>query len=264
MLLAFAALLALTIWGYRKLPTSFLPTEDQGYLIVNAQLPDAASLERTRGVAHRIDAILKETPGIRNWFVLGGFSLLDGTNAANAGTCFIVFDDWSEREKQGLGLDPLNARISGQFAGIQEANVFTIIPPAIQGLGVGGGFQFQLEDKGGLGRDALFDAVNGMLEEVARTGELGRTFSTFRPGVPQVFVDVDRVQAKQLGVQLGDVFGTLQVGLGSLYVNDFNKFGRTYQVRVQADKDFRMDTEAMRRLVVRNTQGKMVPLGSVA
>src|SRR5262245_494100 len=264
LVVVFIALVSLTIWWYQRLPTSFLPTEDQGYLIVNAQLPDAASLGRTREVSQRINSILGQTPGIRNWFVLGGFSLLDGTNASNAATSFIVFKDWAERESQGLGLDALNTRISAAFGEIQEASVITIVPPAIQGLGVGGGFQMQLEDRGGLGRDALYGSVQNLLEGVATSPELGRTFSTFRPGVPQVFVDVDRVQAKQLGVQLGDVFGTLQAALGSLYVNDFNKFGRTYQVRVQADSAFRMDTGDVRGLVVRNSFGEMVPMGALA
>jgi len=263
-LVAFVALVALTAWRYQQLPTSFLPTEDQGYLIVNAQLPDSASLGRTRDVSRRINEILGAMPGVRNWFVLGGFSLLDGTNASNAATSFIIFKDWAEREKIGLGLDALNGRLNAAFGEIQEGSVFTIVPPAIQGLGVGGGFQLQLEDKGALGREALFDGVQSLLDGVAHSPDLGRTFSTYRVGVPQIFVDVDRVQAKQLGVQLGDVFGTLQASLGSLYVNDFNKFGRTYQVRAQADTRFRMEAGDLRKLFVRNTQGEMVPLGAVA
>jgi HAE1 family hydrophobic/amphiphilic exporter-1 len=263
-LTVFVALVALTGWWYRRLPASFLPVEDQGYMIVNAQLPDAASLGRTRAVSERINSILADMPGVRNWFVLGGFSLLDGTNASNAATSFIIFEDWSERERAGLDLTALGARLNEAFATIQEASVFTIVPPAIQGLGVGGGFQLQLEDQGALGRQALFEGVQSLLDGVASSPVLGRTFSTFRPGVPQVWIDIDRVQAKQLGVQLGDVFGTLQAGLGSLYVNDFNKFGRTYQVRVQADSSFRMEPDAVRRLVVRNSHGEMVPLGAVA
>src|SRR5262249_42696449 len=133
-----------------------------------------------------------------------------------------------------------------------------------QGLGVGGGYQLQVEDRIGLGRDALGDAVQDLVAEAARAPEIGQAFSTFRAGVPQVFVDVNRVQAKQLGLQLGDVFGTLQAALGSLYVNDINKFGRTYQVRVQADTEFRMEPDDVRRLFVRNQHDEMVPLGAVA
>jgi HAE1 family hydrophobic/amphiphilic exporter-1 len=263
-MVVFLALVALTAWGYRRLPTSFLPTEDQGYVIVNAQLPDSSSLERTRGVSARINSILGAMPGVRNWFVLGGFSLLDGTNASNAATSFIIFDDWSERERADLGLHAMTAQLGAEFGAIQEGNVFAIVPPAIQGLGVGGGFQLQVQDRGALGRNVLADGVQDLLGDLARTPELGLTFSTFRAGVPQVYVDVDRVQAKQLGLQLGDVFGTLQAALGSLYVNDFNKFGRTYQVRVQADSEFRMEPEDVQNLFVRNQQGKMVPLGAVA
>ena len=263
-LLAFVALVALTAWGYQRLPSSFLPTEDQGYVIVNAQLPDSASLTRTRGVSARINAILGAMPGVRNWFVLGGFSLLDGTNASNAATSFIIFDDWSKRERAGLDLHALTGKLGAEFGAIQEANVFAIVPPAIQGLGVGGGFQMQVEDRVGLGRDALGSAVQELVAEAGHTPEIAQAFSTFRPGVPQVYVDVNRVQAKQLGLQLGDVFGTLQAALGSLYVNDINKFGRTYQVRVQADQEFRMQPDDVRALFVRNQQGEMVPLGAVA
>ena len=263
-LCAFVVLVGLTAWGYEKLPSSFLPTEDQGYVLANAQLPDAASLERTRDVSARIGAILGPMPGVRNWFVLGGFSLLDGTNASNAATSFIIFDDWSEREGAGLDLSAMTGRLAAEFGAIQEANVFAIVPPAIQGLGVGGGFQLQVEDRVGQGREALAAAVQELVGEAAHGPEIGQAFSTFRPGVPQVYVDVNRVQAKQLGLQLGDVFGTLQAALGSLYVNDFNKFGRTYQVRVQADDEFRMEPDDVRRLFVRNQQGEMVPLGAVA
>ena len=263
-LCAFVVLVGLTAWGYEKLPSSFLPTEDQGYVLANAQLPDAASLERTRDVSARIGAILGPMPGVRNWFVLGGFSLLDGTNASNAATSFIIFDDWSEREGAGLDLSAMTGRLAAEFGAIQEANVFAIVPPAIQGLGVGGGFQLQVEDRVGQGREALAAAVQELVGEAAHGPEIGQAFSTFRPGVPQVYVDVNRVQAKQLGLQLGDVFGTLQAALGSLYVNDINKFGRTYQVRVQADDEFRMEPDDVRRLFVRNQQGEMVPLGAVA
>ncbi len=264
MLVAFVGLVLLAGWWYRRLPTSFLPQEDQGYVIVSAQLPDAASLDRTRGVAERINEVMRTNPGVRNWFVLGGFSLVDGTNASNAATSFVIFDDWSERERQGLGLDAMTARLGAGFAGIQEGNVFAIVPPAIQGLGVGGGFQLQLQDRGGLGREALGDGIQTLLSEIARSPDLGFTFSTYRAGVPQIFVDVQRIQAKQLGLSLDDVFGTLQAALGSVYVNDFNKFGRTYQVRVQSDAPFRMVEDDVRKLFVRNSQGEMVPLGSIA
>ncbi|NOT31947.1 MAG: efflux RND transporter permease subunit, partial [Planctomycetes bacterium] len=263
-LLAFVALVALTAWGYRRLPTSFLPSEDQGYVIVNAQLPDSSSLARTRALSARINSILGAMPGVRSWFVLGGFSLLDGTNASNAATSFIIFDDWSLRARAGLDLKAMTAQLGAEFGAIQEGIVLALVPPAIQGLGVGGGFQLQIEDRGALGREALASGVQELLVAAARTSELGLTFSTFRSGVPQVFVDVDRVQAKQLGLQLGDVFGTLQAALGSLYVNDFNKFGRTYQVRVQADSEFRMEPDDVQRLFVRNQQDEMVPLGAVA
>jgi HAE1 family hydrophobic/amphiphilic exporter-1 len=262
----FAGLLGLTIWWYVSLPTGFLPTEDQGYAIVNVQLPDAASQQRTRKVIAKLVKIFTEEQkrgAVETWFVLGGLSLLDGTTQPNAAAVYVIFKDWDERTRPELSQEAILARLQKEFAGIQEAVIFSMIPPAIRGLGVSGGFQMQIEDKGGVGLPALYPHTQELIGATHRQPEVGPLTTTFRPGVPQIFVDVDRVKVKTLDVQLLDVFGTLQAFLGSTYVNDFNKFGRTYQVRAQAEPQFRKSPEDIRRLEVRNKQGQMVPLSTL-
>jgi HAE1 family hydrophobic/amphiphilic exporter-1 len=261
--LAFSGLVVLTAWWYWSLPTSFLPTEDQGYVIVSVQLPDSAAQPRTRQVVERLNAIVRETPGIDTWFVLGGFSLIDNAGASNAATCFIVFKNWDQRTDAALGQEALLGRLNGAFADIQEATIFVFAPPAIMGLGVGEGFQMQVEDREGVGLDELQQRVDDIVAAAAQRPELGPATSAFRSGVPQLHLDVDRVKVKKLDVRLDDVFAALQTYLGSVYVNDFNKFGRTFQVVVQADARFRQRVQDIQRLEVRNRQGQMVPLGSL-
>src|SRR5512135_1893557 len=263
MMLLFVGLVGLTGWWFTRLPTGFLPTEDQGYAIVGVQLPDAASQARTRAVVEKVDAILKKTPGIANWVMIGGNSVLDATVASNSATYYIVWEPWEERTDPGLGQEAILAKLRGQFQQIQEAIVFTFPPPAIQGLGIAGGFQIQLEDRGGVGLAELQQVTDEMLRDGNAQRGLRALNSTFRASVPQIFADVDRVKAKSLDVPLGGVFGALQASLGSAYVNDFNKFGRTYQVRVQADQKFRLVPDDIERLEVRNRAGKMVPLGTL-
>jgi HAE1 family hydrophobic/amphiphilic exporter-1 len=263
-LAAYVALLALTGWWYSSLPTSFMPTEDQGYLIVNVQLPDAASLDRTLAVVDHIDGILQKSPGVDNWFVLGGYSLLDGAASSNAATIFVILKDWEERETPELSQNAILAHFRREFYNIQEAIVFTLVPPPIQGLGVGGGFQMQIEDQGDVGLAELQYYVQAIIAEANKSPEIGGVNSTFRSEVPQIYVDVNRVKVKRTDVPLADVFATLQGMLGSTYVNDFNKFGRTYQVRLQAEAKFRESADEIARLQVRNRQGQMVPIGTLA
>ena len=263
MMLAFAALVALTGWWFTRLPTGFLPTEDQGYAIVGVQLPDASSQVRTREVVEKVEAILRKTPGVASWVMIGGNSVLDATIASNAATFYVTWKPWEERKGPGLGQDEILASIRKDFGGIQEAIIFAFAPPAIQGLGVSGGFQLQLEDRGGVSLAELQQITDEMLRDGNGQSGLRALNSTFRAGVPQIYADVDRVKAKSLDIPLETVFGTLQASLGSAYVNDFNKFGRTYQVRVQADQKFRLAPDDIRRLEVRNGQGRMVPLGTL-
>ncbi len=250
-------------WQFGQIPSAFLPVEDQGYVVTAVQLPNAASKERTKEVLNKIDAILKETPGVKDWISLGGFSAIDGTNASNAASIYVVMKPWDERtadnETQAAILQHLNAK----FSQIQEAIIVTFIPPAIPGLGVAGGFQMQVQDKANVGLDELQLMINEMIADSRSQSGLAGVNSTFRAGVPQLFAEVDRTKAKTLAIPLNDVFNTLQAYLGSAYVNDFNQFGRTWQVKVQADAKFRLKPEDIRQLEVRNKTGDMIPLGTL-
>jgi HAE1 family hydrophobic/amphiphilic exporter-1 len=259
----YAVLAGVTAWWYWSLPTGFLPTEDQGYLIVSVQLPDAASQQRTQAVVEQLNGIFREDPGVGNWMVLGGLSLLDGTTTPNAATIFVILKDWSQRETAALSQAAIEARLRKRFGALQDAIVFPLIPPAIRGLGVSGGFQMQVEDRGGASLEVLAQSVEQLMIAAQTRPELGPLNTTFRPGVPQTFLDIDRVKVQKLGINLIDVFSTLQTYLGSTYINDFNKFGRTYQVRAQAASDFRNKPDDILRFEVRNQNGQMVPLSTL-
>jgi HAE1 family hydrophobic/amphiphilic exporter-1 len=259
----FVGVAIFTGYWYSTLPTGFLPTEDQGYIIVPIQLPDAASLDRTSEVIQKVNGILKEMEGVESWFVLGGFSLLDGTAAPNSATVFIGWTDWSKRKNPALTQEALVNKFRMKVGEIQEAIIFPIIPPSIQGLGVAGGFQMQIEDREGVGLDELQNRVQEILAATRERPEIAPTTSNFRSGVPQYYLDIDRTKAEKMGVKVDDVFRTLQANLGSIYVNDFNKFGRTFQVRVQGDLIYRTTPEIIERLEVRNRAGSMVPLGTL-
>jgi HAE1 family hydrophobic/amphiphilic exporter-1 len=264
-MLVFVAVTAFTGWWYLKLPTGFLPTEDQGYAIIGLKLPDAASQTRTRAVVDQVSEILHNTPGIKSWFLLGGQSILDQAVASNAAAMYITYTPWSERDgKPGLSQMEILGNLMGQFQQVREAMVFAFPPPAIQGLGVSGGFQLQLEDRGGVGLVELQKVLGEMLQAGNGQTGLAGLQSTFRAEVPMLYADVDREKAKSLGIPLDAIFNTLQTALGSAYVNDFNLFGRTFQVRVQADQKFRLEPEDILKLEVRDRRGQMVPLGTLA
>jgi HAE1 family hydrophobic/amphiphilic exporter-1 len=263
-MLVFAALLVLAAWLYWRVPTGFLPTEDQGYLFVSVQLPDAASQQRTREVMERIDRILADTPGVADWITIGGLSLLDFSSAPNTGTLFVTLDPWTERLRQGLTLEAVLDHMRQNMGVIQECVVLPFPPPSIRGLGVRGGFQLQVEDRADVGLAEVQLVTQAILEDARSQSAITALNTTFRPGVPQLFVDVDRVKAKTLDVPLATVFSTLQAYLGSTYVNDFNRFGRTYQVRIQSDAEFRARPDDIERLEVRNRRGEMLPLGTLA
>jgi HAE1 family hydrophobic/amphiphilic exporter-1 len=264
MMLLFVALAVGTGWWFTRLPTGFLPIEDQGYAVMGVQLPDAASQGRTRAVVAKVNAILEKTPGIKGWFMNGGNSLLDQAVASNAATYYLDFEPWSARTgRPGLSQEEMLGHIMQEVQKIPEAIVFAFPPPPIMGLGVAGGFQLQLEDRGGAGLQELQQVADEMARDGNAQSGLAKLNTTFRAGVPQIYANIDRVKAKSLGVPLGTIFGTLQASLGSAYVNDFNLFGRTWQVRVQADQRFRLRPEDIRRLEVRNQQGEMIPLGTL-
>ncbi len=262
-LICFLILAGGAFWGFSRLPTGFVPAEDQGYAFVSIQLPDAASVERTAEVVEEINRRFAKMEGVRDWVSIIGFSLIDMAPSSNMATVWVVFDPWQERSAPHLKQDALVGRMWQEFADIQEARIFAFVPPAIRGLGFAGGFLMELQDRGGAGLDTLQQVAGGVIQAANGQSQLQRVYSTFRANVPQLYADVDRTQAKTLDIPLNNVFDTLQAYLGSVYVNDFNKFGRTYQVKVQADAAFRSSPEDIRRLEVRNNRGQMIPLGSV-
>jgi HAE1 family hydrophobic/amphiphilic exporter-1 len=262
-MIVFLGLVVLTGWTFGRLPTGFVPAEDQGYVFANVQLPDAASLQRTRAVMATLDEIIRKTDGVVNVVSVAGYSMLTGTNGSNMGMVFIMFAPWDERKDPSLRQEAILKRLRQQFRQVREAVAFAFVPPAIDGLGVAGGFQMQVQDQ----RDLGFEVLEGATREMVQAGNgqagLQALNTPFSARVPQLFVDVDRTKAKTLNVPLSSVFDTLQACLGSAYVNDFNRFGRTYQVLVQADEQFRSQADDIQRLDVRNVDGSMVPLGTL-
>jgi multidrug efflux pump subunit AcrB len=264
-LLVYAGLIALTYFGITRTPVGFIPTQDKGYLLVNVQLPDAASVQRTSEVMREVQEIAQAIPGVAGSVAYSGQSVLLGANAPNFGTMFITFTDFDQRKHdhrqyaQSI-LDQFNMTARQK---VLDAQVLGLPAPAVQGLGSAGGYRFLVQDRGDLGPDELETATTALTRKIAEGGG-GRAFTQYKAHVPQLYADVDRVKCKQLGVALADVFQTLQVYLGGLYTNDFNRFGRTWQVNVQADAAFRVNPDTVRNLRVRNDKGEMVPLGAVA
>lgn len=260
--LVYIGLFVATGMGFSSLPTGFLPTEDQGYAFVNIQLPDASSLSRTTKVIDKIDGILRETEGVADWVSIAGFSLLSGTSGSNQGLVVVVYKPWEERTTRIESQPGILRRLRMEFVKIQEAIVFAFIPPAIDGLGNAGGFQMQVQDRGSGSLQNLQNVAQNMVGAGNTQSGLQSLNTTFRANVPQLFVDIDRVKVKTLDVPLDSVFNTMQTYLGSAYVNDFNAFGRTWQVRVQADQSYRVAPSDIVYLNVRNTAGKMIPIGT--
>ncbi|MDG2383495.1 MAG: multidrug efflux RND transporter permease subunit [Pirellulaceae bacterium] len=261
-MIVFLGLIAATVAGFISLPTGFLPTEDQGYAFVNVQLPDAASLERTTKVMKQIDKIMESTPGVADWVSIAGYSLLSGTSGSNQGLVVVVFEPWEDRTTPQLSQRGILTHIRKQFFQIQDAMLFAFIPPAIDGLGNAGGFQMQIQDRGGTSLQELQAVAREIVADGNAQSGLTALNTTFSASVPQLFVDIDRTKVKTLNVPLSSVFATLQTYLGSAYVNDFNRFGRTWQVRVQADHPYRVSPEDIARLDVRNRNQEMIPIGT--
>ena len=261
------ALAGLGGWGVARLPSAFIPNEDQGYLLAGVQLPDGASLERTTTALQEVTRIAKAVPGVQQVVTIAGMSLLDNNAAlANAGVAYIVLDDWDARGNvAGEDIRSIAGKLMQGMAVLEDGRGFVLAPPPIQGIGNVSGFQMQVEQ-----RDGSFDLVK--LQDVARDlADQARTqtaianpISSFRAGAPQLDVEIDRSKAETLKVQVGDVFSTLSAYLGSTYVNRFNKFGLSLQVYVQADSQFRARPEDILKLNVRSTDGKMVPIGALA
>jgi len=258
----FAVGLVATYALYTRVPTTFLPVEDQGYFFTIIQLPDGASLERTEAVAEKARAILAAEEGVQDSISVVGFNFLTGANQSNAAAQFAVLKPWGERERTAT--DIVND-VRFKLLSIPEALVLSFDPPSIPGISATGGFEFQLEDRAGLGPLALDAATQTLLAEARKQPELNpqALFSTFSTTTPQYNYDLDRTRAKLLGLNLPDVFSTMQIYLGSLYVNDFNLYGRTFRVTLQADKGSRAEATDLSRLYVRNQSGGMVPLDTL-
>ena len=256
----FVAMAGLMVFGFMNVPTGFIPDEDQGYFIITAQLPDGATLQRTDKVLGRIDEILKTTPGIADVITVAGYSALDSQAVPNAGTYFVVLENWSKRSSPSLHAAYILNSLQPKLTAIQDAVTLAFLPPPITGLGNAGGFEFQLQDRGNVGIMLLQDAADDMVRAGDDSGMLTRMNSNLRASVPQLFLDVDRVKAKKMHVPLQSIFSTLQAYLGSAYVNDFNKFGRVYKVMIQADGKYRSRIEDINQLYVRNSFGDMIPL----
>ncbi|MHA7926357.1 MAG: efflux RND transporter permease subunit [Marinobacter sp.] len=248
---------------FKSVPSAFVPPEDQGFLFVDVQLPDAASLERTEAVLGKVTDMVLEDPAVTDFITVSGFSLLGGA-ATNNGLGIVMLKDWEEREEASLGLGAVIPRLYSRLWTIPEAQVMVFNPPPIPGLGTSSGFDFRLQDNQGRDVSELAQVMNGLIYEANQREELSRVYSTYRANIPQYLLEVERNKAKALGIELSDIFSTLQTQLGSLYVNDFTRFGKNYRVLLQAEGEFRQRPEDLSHYFVRNRDGDMVPLTTLA
>ncbi len=262
-LVVYAGLLGLTGVLFQKTPSGFVPTQDKQYLVAFAQLPGAASLERTDAVIRRMGDIVLKHPGVANAIAFPGLSINGFTNSPNSGIVFVALKPFEERRTPELTGQAIARQLQQEFGQIEDAYIAIFPPPPVQGLGTIGGFKLYVEDRGDNGLDALYGATQGLIGKAYQTPGLAGLFSSYTINTPQLNADVDRAKAKAQGVPLQNVFETMQINLGSLYVNDFNRFGRTYQVIAQADAEFRDRPEDILRLKTRNAAGQLVPLGSL-
>ena len=261
-LLVYACLLGFTWVAFNAVPSGFIPGQDKQYLIGFTQLPDGASLDRTEQVIRQITETALDIPGVENVVAFPGLSINGFTNAANAGVMFIGLDPFAARTSPDLSAVALAGQLNGRLAAIQDAFIAVFPSPPVDGLGSIGGFKLQLEDRAGLGSQALYDNLQAVLMKAWQTPELAGVFSSYQINVPQLHVDIDRAQAKRMGVPLDNIFETLQINLGSFYVNDFNRFGKTYRVVVRPTPRSAHGPRTS-SLRTRNAAGEMVPLGAL-
>lgn len=260
--IVYCGLIGLTYIGFTRVPTGFIPAQDQGYLIVDVALPDGASLERTDAVIARATNIILGTPGIAYAVGLAGFSGATFSNSPDAGVIFTPLTPFDERARNGPALDQIIADLSKRLSVIQEARLLVISPPPVRGLGTSGGFKMMVEDRAGVGIKELGKAAYALIEAANQDAGLTGVYTTFSTKTPQIYVEVDRTKAKKLDVPLTNIFDTLQVYLGSMYVNDINLFGRVYRVTAQAEGGFRQEAEGIAKLRTRSLNGDSIPLGS--
>jgi multidrug efflux pump len=262
-LLVYGVLLFATFGLFRAVPTGFIPVQDKQYLVSFAQLPEGSTLERTEQVIREMSEIALETPGVKSAVAFPGLSINGFTNSSSAGIVFVSLEDFDKRTAPELGGMALAGQLQAKYNSIEEAFIAIFPAPPVQGLGTIGGFKLQIQDRANQGDAALASVLQSVIGQAYQTPELAGVFSSYQINVPQLYVDLDRTKAKQLGLNIDDIFETMQVYLGSFYINDFNTLGRTYQVIAQADKPFRNEPDDINRLKVRNNQGEMIPLGSV-
>lgn len=261
-LLLYGGLLALTYFGFKVVPPGFVPMQDKYYLVAIAQLPNSASLDRTDAVAKQMSKIALAEPGVESVVAFPGLSINGFVNVPNAAVMFVMLDPFKDRTTPDLTATAIAGRLQAKFASIPDGYLGVFPPPPVPGLGATGGFKMQVEDRSGAGLDALVRQTQILMTKASESGQVVGLMTGLDVNAPQLDVAIDRTQAKAQGVRLADVFESLQVYLGSLYVNDFNRFGRTYKVTAQADADHRMQAEAIGRLQVRNAAGEMLPLSS--
>ncbi len=261
-LVAYGGLLALTWFGFSAVPAGFVPMQDKYYLVGIAQLPNSASLDRTDAVVRQMSKIALDEPGVESVVAFPGLSVNGFVNVPNAAVMFVMLDPFKERTSPDMAAVAIAGRLQAKFASIPDGFLGVFPPPPVPGLGVTGGFKLQVEDRGGVGLDALVQQTQLLMTKATESGQIAGLMTSLDVNAPQLNVDIDRTQVKSQGVRLEDVFESLQVYLGSLYVNDFNRFGRTYKVTAQADADHRMQAEAIGRLQVRNAAGDMLPLSA--
>jgi len=272
-LLAYAGLLYATWYGFTKTPTGFVPSQDKGYLLVNVQLPDAASLERTQAVMKLVEKLAVGSgtgspgggiPGIEHVISISGMSIVQNANGSNYGSMFLILSDFDQRHEPALSSTAIASQLQqAAFRSVQDAMISVFGPPAVDGLGSAGGFKVLIQDRASAGLNALQGAADGLAMAGLQEPRLAGMFSSFRAATPQMFVDIDRDKCKSMGIPLNEVFLTLQVCLGGYYTNDFNEFGRSWQVNLQADPQFRLTPDDVGRLQVRNSAGGMVPMSAI-
>ncbi|MCE9557197.1 MAG: efflux RND transporter permease subunit, partial [Planctomycetes bacterium] len=270
-LVGYGGLLVLTYFGFIGTPTGFIPMQDKGYLLVNVQLPDAASIERTQKAMIAIEKIAKDDknktgiPGVKHTVAIAGQSILLNANAPNFGAMYLMLDDFHERAAKGLTSDVIAARLEDEVRKrVPEASVHVFGAPPVEGLGTAGGFKIIIESRGENTPQDLQRAAQEVVTAGNSNPGLQGLFSSFRADTPWLNLDIDRDQAESMGVSMSELFNTLQVNIGSLYINDFNKFGRTWQVNVQADQKYRRSVSDLKQLKMRNSSGGMVPLAAVS
>lgn len=259
----YAGLILATYGLFKIVPPGFVPTQDKQYLVSFAQLPEGATLDRTESVIRKMSDIALKEPGVQSAVAFPGLSINGFINSPTSGIIFVSLKPFEERTSKDLSGIAISQKLQAEFSKIKDASIFIFPPPPVQGLGTIGGFKLQIEDKTDLGYEAVDSVLKQIVAKANHTPQLLGVFSSYKNNSPELFVNLDRTKTRQLGVDVQDVFTTLQVYLGSLYVNDFNKFGRTYQVIVQADNQFRSKPDDIKKLQVRNKEGRMVPLGAL-